>query len=282
MPDRATELVDEVDGLLTLPSVYFEIRRLVEAPNTDIVEVAKAISKDPALTARLLRIVNSPAYAQSRPVVTVSRAVTMLGLNQIHDLCLAASLATTFSRVHPRLMDVRTFWRLSLLRALTARALARQLRLMDRERLFVLGLLADVGHMVIYMRIPDQAAKLEAIARDGSVPLCQLERQHLDCDYAQAGAALLRRWKLPESLWQPIGQQTAPNRDQPHALESALLNIVSALVLAKAGYGDPGGLSTPEAWEITGLAAEQATEALADAEYAIDDMAAMFTDQKAA
>lgn len=282
MPDRATELVEEVDGLLTLPSVYFEIRRLVEAPNTDIVEVAKAISKDPALAARLLRIVNSPAYAQSRPVVTVSRAVTMLGLNQIHDLCLAASLATTFSRLHPRLMDVRTFWRNSLLRAISARVLARQIRVMDRERLFVLGLLADVGHMVIYMRIPDQASRLEALARDGATPLFQLERQHLGCDYAQAGAALLRRWKLPESLWQPIGQQTAPNPGEPHALESALLNIVSALVLAKAGYGQLAGLSAPAAWEITGLVVEQATEALAEAEYVIDDMAAIFTQQKAA
>jgi len=282
MSDRAQELVDEVDGLLTLPSVYFEIRRLVDAPNTDIIEVAKAISKDVALTARLLRIVNSPAYAQSRPVVTVSRAVTMLGMKQIHDLCLAASLATTFSRVHPRLMDVRTFWHRSLLRAITARALARKLRLMDLERLFVLGLLADIGHMVMYMRIPDQAAGLDAVAQKDATPLYALERQHLNCDYAETGAALLRRWRLPESIWQPIEQQTAPRPGQPHALESALLNIAAATVLATAGYGELAGLCDPVAWKITDLTPDQATEALADAENAIDDMASLFIDQKAA
>ncbi len=282
MPDRAQELVDQVDGLLTLPSVYFEIRRLVDSPNTDIVEVAKAISKDPALTARLLRIVNSPAYAQSRPVVTVSRAVSMLGLNQIHDLTLAACLATTFSRVHPRLMDVQTFWRRSLLRALTARTLARMLRYVDRERFFILGLLADLGHMVIYMRVPDQAAKLESIARTDARPLHLVEREHLGCDYAQTGAALLRHWKLPESIWLPVGRQTEPASEAPHAIESALLNLSGAAVFSAERSKEITAFVDPAAWEITGLTPEQVSGAFAEADYAIDDMTAIFADRKAA
>jgi HD-like signal output (HDOD) protein len=153
---------------------------------------------------------------------------------------------------------------------------------MDLERLFVLGLLADVGHMVIYMRIPDQVAKLDAVARNDATPLHQLETQHLDCNYADTGGALLQRWRLPESIWQPIGQQISPAPGQPHALESALLNIVSALVQAKCGYGDLANLVEPAAWEISGLAPEQALEALSDAENAIDDMASIFADQKAA
>lgn len=282
MPDRAQQLVSQVDGLLTLPSVYFEIRRLVDSPNTDIVEVAKAISKDPALTARLLRIVNSPVYAQARPVVTVSRAVSMLGLNQIHDLTLAASLATTFSRVHPRLMDVQTFWRHSLLRAFTTRTLARLLRYVDRERFFVLGLLADLGHMVIYMRLPDQAVKLEGIARTDARPLHVLEREHLGCDYAQTGAALLRHWKLPESIWRPVEQQTAPAPGVPDAAESALLHLAGAAVSAADRRGEVTAFADPAAWEISGLTPEQVSGAFAEAEYAIDDMAALFMDQKAA
>jgi HD-like signal output (HDOD) protein len=282
MSNRAKVLVEEVDGLLTLPSVYFEIRRLIESPNTDIIEVAKAISTDVALTARLLRIVNSPIYAQSRPVVTISRAVSLLGMNQVHDLCLAACLATTFSKLRPRLMDVAGFWHHSLLRAIATRKLGRQSRSMDLERLFILGLLSDIGHMVIYMRIPEEAARLIGQMDAATVPLHRIEQQHLHCDYAEVGAALLQRWRLPDSIWLPIAQQTAPEPGKPHALESALLNIIGAAIQARTNHGDLLVLSDPAAWEITALTPEQVIEALAHADETIDGMPDIFTDQKAA
>lgn len=282
MSEKAQQLVREVDRLITLPSVYFEIRRLVESQNSDIIEVAKAISTDAALTARLLRIVNSPAYAQSRPVVTVSRAVSMLGLNQIHDLCLAACLATTFSRIRPRLIDVATYWRNSVLRATTARVLAKQCRVLDLERLFILGLLADIGHMVIYMRIPEEAAHLVVLPDGKQVPLDVIERQHLGCDYAEVGAELLKHWRLPEAIWQPIAHQVAPQAGSPHALEGAMLNVIGAALHAREAHGDVQALAAPAAWEITGLTPEQVTEALAAGEADIDGLTAIFAEQMAA
>lgn len=273
MPDRARTLVNETDRLVSLPAVYFEVRRIVDRPDSDIIDVAKAIATDVALTARLLRIVNSPIYAQARPVETVTRAVSLLGINQVHDLCLAASLANTFAKVEPRQMDVARFWRDSLLRATAARSLAHDCRLVDRERLFVLGLLADVGHMVMYLRIPEEMNGLRTALHGESEPLHRLERRLLGCDYAQVGGALLRHWRLAEGVCLPVEQQTAPGPGQERAGESALLNIVAGAVEARNRGGDLAAFTTPAAWRMTGLAPEQVADALPASEASMAAMA---------
>lgn len=273
MSDRAQALANEMDRLVSLPSVYFEVRHIVDSPDSDIIDVARAIATDVALTARLLRIVNSPIYAQARPVETVSRAVSLLGINQVHDLCLAACLANTFAKVRPCHMDVARFWRDSLLRAIAARSLARDCRIVERERLFVLGLLADIGHMVMYLRIPEEMDALLAALGGETEPLHRLEHRRLGCDYAQVGGALLRHWRLAEGICLPIEQQAEPDPDQEQARESALLNIVVGAVEARGRHGDITAFTAPIAWRVTGLDPEQVADALPASEASMAAMA---------
>ncbi|MBK6744799.1 MAG: HDOD domain-containing protein [Hydrogenophilales bacterium] len=260
---RVEALVNEVDQLLTLPAIYVQIKSILDSPDSSIIEIAKAISMDVALTAKLLRIVNSPIYAQSRPVETVTRAVSMLGINQIHDLCLACCLADTFAHTHPSLMDVERFWRESLQRAISARDLARKCGILNGERLFVLGLLSDIGHMVMFMRIPEMAAKLFLLKQSSTEPIHLIERRHLDFDFAQVSGALLRRWRLPSGIYLPIEQHSAPRAGQSHAIESALLHLVSGAIQAHDTGTEVQGMTTSEAWEIVGLPPEDIIESLA-------------------
>lgn len=262
MPSRAEALVNGIDRLVTLPAIYFQIKRVIESPNSSIIDIARTISTDAALTARLLKIVNSPLYSQSRPVETVSRAVSMLGMNQIHDLSLAACLASAFKSIPPSRMDMAKYWRNSLRRAVAARDLARTCGVMDRERLFVQGLLSDVGHMVMYLRIPEAAAEMLDLAISGKRPLYIIERERLDCDWGQVGAALLKAWGLPPGIHEAIAGHADPKAYQPHALESALLHLVSASIWAEEFGLDIDGLIVPDAWSITGLSREQLAESI--------------------
>jgi HD-like signal output (HDOD) protein len=281
MSDRANALVNEVDRLLTLPTVYLEIRRIVASPSSDIIDVAKAISTDPALMARMLRIVNSPIFGQSRPVETATRAASLLGMNQVHDLCLAACLGTAFSNLRPKLMDVAQFWQQSLQRALMARTLAKDCGIANRERFFILGLLGDIGHMVMYMQIPQTMAKLIPLQAAAGLPAHVLERHELDCDYAEVGGALLRRWQLPEGICLPVEQQTEPRLAKTNALEAATLNLIASAMQAGDG-GDIVALAAPEAWTITGLTVDQVQAAMAEGESSARGMAPFFQDQEAA
>jgi HD-like signal output (HDOD) protein len=260
MTARAESIVDAVDRLVTLPAVYFEIKRIIDSPDSDIITVAKAISTDVALTARLLHIVNSPVYAQGRPVETVTRAVSLLGMIQVHDLSLAVCLANAFNKIQPGAMDVARFWQDSQLRACTARKLGEHCGLRDRDRLYVLGLLADIGHMVLYMMLPDDMVHVLRERRQNKEADYLIERRLIGCDHAQTGGALLRRWSLPESIYLPIEQQTEPAPEQPFARQSALLNLVEAALQSHRNNGDIASLAHPAAWKIADITPEQVQE----------------------
>jgi HD-like signal output (HDOD) protein len=136
--------------------------------------------------------------------------------------------------------------------------------------------------MVMYMRIPEAVAKLR-MALDGETgPLHGIERRQLDCDYAQVGGALLRRWKLSEGICLPIEQQTEPHAEQERAVESALLNIVAGVVEAQGRGGDPFAFCAAAAWQITGLARPQVEAALAESAESIEGLAGFLNGQLAA
>lgn len=120
------ELVSAIARVATLPTVYVGIKRVIDDPNASLNDVAKAISVDPGITVRLLTAVNSALCGFPRRVETVSRALSLLGMQQVHDLVLATSLATAFAGIRPKQMDMLHFWRGSVSRALAARALARR------------------------------------------------------------------------------------------------------------------------------------------------------------
>ena len=253
MSNRAEELVNGVSQLVSLPTIYFEVKRVIESPNSSLSDLANTISLDPALAAKLLRIVNSPFYAQSRLVETITRAVSMLGTNQIHDLTLAASLASTFARIPPSKMDVARFWHGSVFRAEAVKTLAIECGLRDKERFFVQGLLSDIGHMVMYLKVPEQAIEALHAAENGQASLNIAEQRALGYDYAEVGGALLRAWGLPSPIHVPITHHMNPEVGAPHAMETALLNIAASMAWSEEHAVPPDSQVVPAAWTISGL-----------------------------
>ena len=152
------ELVSQIEMLTSLPDVYERVRAQVDATDGSIAEVARLVGADPALSARLLRLVNSALYGPRGRIDDVLRAVTLLGLHQVHDLVLAMSLQATFAGIRPARLDMQRFWRSSLLTGLAARAAAQAAAQPTAERLFVIGVLSDIGHLVLYQTVPELAA----------------------------------------------------------------------------------------------------------------------------
>lgn len=275
MTEQAAALIRDVEQLIVLPAVYFKLRHAIDSPNSSTAQIAEIISADVALAAKLLQVVNSPYYAPSRPVETITRAVGMLGTSQIHDLALAFSLTTTFAGIRPPLMDVEGFWRDSLLRAVCARELSPDCGFLDHERLFVLGLLSDIGHMVMYMRVPEVMAQILSEPESDHQPIHRRERHHFGCDYAEVGSALLRRWGLPNGIALPIEQHVDPHTQQPYAVETAILHLVDAAVRYRSG-GDIEHLTSSAAWRLTGQNPEDLDEVVAAGRASAAVMAAIF------
>jgi HD-like signal output (HDOD) protein len=266
VPKRYTpqDLVANFAKLSSLPEVYLKIREAVESPDSSAREVAQLISSDPAITARLLKVVNSVVYGMPRGVESVVQAVNILGMQPIHDIILASSVTTKFAGVSYGLMNVRRFWSHSLLCALTARALGKRANLVDHERLFVVGLLSRVGHLVMYDKIPQlTAVALSHCERTGQA-LYAVERQLIGCDYAAVGGDLLARWRLPETIVSMVQDHVEPERAHSSAIGAAIVHLAAAVADAatsSTGHVDTARLD-PYLWEATGLA----PETLADVE----------------
>jgi HD-like signal output (HDOD) protein len=250
----ASELVDNSDELSAMPETYLRVRAAIDDPATTLAKVAHEIAIDPVITARVLRAVNSPLFGQSGKVDTVLRAVTVLGTQAVHDLVLATSVTCAFSGVANSVMNMRQFWRMSLLTGLVARGLGKRGGMIDAERLFVEGLLSRVGMVVMAQRIGSLVAVVTRHAINTGTSRHLSETAFIGCNYPQTGAELLRRWKLPESIVNAIEHHLDPNVDSS---DEILILHAAALTAARYENGPVSRQSSiaiaPEILEKLGL-----------------------------
>lgn len=252
------DLIKDIGGLVTLPDVYLKINRLVDDPNSSSADIAKAVSQDPSFTVRLLRVANSSLYGFSSKVDSVPKAVTIIGTSQIRSLALSMSVASSFAGLPNELVSMDNFWRHSLLCALAARHLAKEVRRCDPDALFTAGLLHDIGELVIFNRLPDQAkAALELVLdSQDQVQVHEAEQQTIGFDHADVGGELARQWKLPSLLVDCIAYHHDIEKAESHPRETALIHIANVIALmAEIDSIDPDDVARidPAAWETTGL-----------------------------
>jgi HD-like signal output (HDOD) protein len=225
----AQELVSNIETLAALPSVYYQVREQLELPDGSVNKVAQLVAADPALTTGVLRLVNSAFYGFSRKIESVERAIPILGLQQTHELVLAMSVGSMFDGIQPQNMDMKRFWQGCMMSALAARELAHVTCNPGSDRLFVIGLLADIGHLVIYQTVPQLAAEAQASANGGREAIYDAERRIIGCDSAEVGSALVENWKLPSSFADIIGAQFFPRLAGEYAREAELLHLALAV-----------------------------------------------------
>lgn len=238
----AQEIVCQVDALATLPTVYHRIREQLESANGSLLEVSRLISADPALTAGVLRLVNSAYYGFGGKIDTIERAVPILGLQQVHDVVLAMTVSAIFKGIQPEHMDVDRFWHGSMMCALAARSLARTAKHPGAERMFVIGLLSDIGHLVMYETVPQLADEAQSLSDESGEPLHLAERRVVGCDYAEVGAALMDGWKLPACFAEVIGAQILPRLAGKFTSDASVLHIARMI-----SHADRYGESSDEA-----------------------------------
>jgi HD-like signal output (HDOD) protein len=199
---RPEDLVRGSLRLVTLPEIFIKVSRMVDDPRCSGAAIAQAIGHDPALSARLLRIANSPFYGFPSRIDTLTRAVTVIGTRGLRDLVLASTAVRVFARVG--VLDMYAFWKHSLLCGLGSRLLAVRCGVPEPEALFVSGLLHDIGQIIILTKLPEVGRETRVRAEDCALPLHLLERSVMGFDHAAVGGELLRQWMLPKTIWEAV------------------------------------------------------------------------------
>ncbi len=189
--------------------VATDIIALARDPDIEMAKVAQAVSRDPAITAKILRIANSAFYAQRRPSQNLRQALVIIGLNAALTLALSFSLVSSFRALRPTGIDYPRFWRRSLLGATAARAFSELAKVGQAEDIFLAGLLQDISVLALdrasrdfYAKLPQGAAHADWIA---------YEVQQLGKDHAFYSALLLKSWNLPERIWQAVEHSHTPH-----------------------------------------------------------------------
>jgi len=253
----ASDLVNNSIQLISLPDAYIRLKSVIDSPDTSMADVAQVISQDPSLTTRLLKMVNSPFYGFASKIDTISHAINMLGTRQIHDLALATTVVNSFSGFTNEHLNIYDFWRNSVYCASNARLIAFYSNNIETtERPFVAGLLHDIGHLVMYQKIPQETRKAASMAKEHEMPLFLAERELIGFDYAEVGAELLSSLNLPESLKQITQYHNEPAKaSDQYKLETTIVHIATQITdAAIAAKPVTEELEVAEnSWQVTGL-----------------------------
>jgi HD-like signal output (HDOD) protein len=202
----------------------------MEDPNHDARQLGDVISHDPSLTARILRIVNSAYYGLAVKIELVSRAVSVIGEEDLRNLVLATSAVDTFKRIPNQLVDIDLFWRHSIHTGIVARLLSRHCNILHGERLFVAGLLHDIGKLILYFKEADlsQDVLLRAAETDGMA--FRAEQDIIGFTHADVGGALISNWQLADTLTDVTTYHHAPLQAKKYPTETAIVHIADCVV----------------------------------------------------
>ena len=210
---------------ISLPEVYIKLQQLIYSEDYSLADIVEIIGFDPAITARLLRMVNSSFFGLASQVDTVTHAINYLGAKQVHDLVLATSMADTFSDMNTPSFNMQQFWRESIYCAIVAQDLAALCDEKNSERLFIIGLLHNIGHLMMRQSIPELILEAEQLTQQQQIPMHESEERLIGFNFAQMGAELLHKWNLPENLTTSIKYQLDPSQTEEHQMDAAILHI---------------------------------------------------------
>lgn len=255
-PLTLERIVGETVTVYSLPFFYERLNEAINHPRSSIDDIARIITEDQGLTVRLLKLANSPMFGYYSRVDSITKAVTIIGTQQLRDLALAASVMGIFRGIPEELLNMTSFWRHSIACGMIARGLATYRREINVERFFVAGMLHDVGQLVLCTSIPEVVREMLEASRDRQSLHYVTERERLGFDHAAVGGALLRKWKIPPVIGEPVACHHAPAAAEQFPLEAALIHVADIICQALE-FGFSGEWFVPPlndgAWERLGI-----------------------------
>lgn len=282
-PPGPMALIESDPKLTSLPDVFVRINEVLNDAHSTAKEAAEAIGKDTSLSTKLLKLVNSAFYGFPVKVDTLSRAVTIVGSRQLTTLALGISVIALFKDLPGGLVDMRSFWKHSIACGVFASTLADPQAGGEVERLFVAGLLHDVGRLVLYRNLPRHAAHVLATARLERILLREAERRLLGFDHATLAGMLLRKWRFPESLEKAVRHHHGGLAHLSMPLP-ATVHVADAIAGA-LGLGSSGEIFapplSPAAWGAVGLAQDRLPDVTAASMVHIEDITRSFLPDEA-
>jgi HD-like signal output (HDOD) protein len=224
---RATfeDIIDRIHTVPSLPEVVTQVVKLVNDPNSDARQINIIMMKDAAMSAKMLRMVNSVYYSLPAPVNDLEQAIVILGFKTIRSIALSVSVLSMFQQQNAN-FNMKAFWAHSAVSACLCRLIAGKARICDSELGFTIGLLKDLGKVILAENAPEETRTIIAVAREYRLSFTKACREVIDTDDAEIGGWLAERWELDKQL-------TVTIKDQHKLAGSSEPKLVSMCLLSE-------------------------------------------------
>lgn len=210
-----------------LPEICVRIRSMLDDGQSDLEDISRFIKLDPSLSSKLLKLANSPLFRFESQIDSLAKAINIIGGEALYNLVMAETASSAFEHFSSDVIDLKRFWLQSIYAALVAKHLSKIIKIRGSERFFLLGLLHNLGELLVAIQAPDMAIK--CCKYDEKTSPWKLQQQILGFDYANCSAKLMEFWHLPSQLYIPVMDLHNENK----ALENKDVAII--YVAARAG-----------------------------------------------
>jgi len=261
------ERVQNILQLPALPTIAVEVASLIDNPQTSVSKLTSVISADQVLTAKVLKIANSPFYGFQKKISTLDFAIMVLGFDSLKEILISISLISAFKKKQDKYFDSKEFWEHSLASGIAARTLARQLGYRISGESFVAGLLHDIGILVTHQYFHEDYKRIVDAVTNGKSTFHDMEQAVLLSTHGEIGGWLAERWNLPEQLIEAIKFHHRPELAEKNPQLTALIHFVDYLC-HKLGVGalsyEKVESYDPEALKILNISEAEMTQTFYD------------------
>ncbi len=262
------KLATDIKSIPTLPEVYCQVSEMLENPKTSASAVATVISRDPSLTAKLLKMVNSAFYGLPQQVSTLTHALVLMGFSTLKSLILTMGLTDVFRPSKNDNFSRPEFWAHCFGTGLIAKSIAIRLRRKNVEEIFIQGLLHDIGKIVLDKYVNDAFNKIVELTIKRDCLIVESERDVLGFTHADVGAIVARSWNLPENICQSIEFHHHPANVNNNSVEAGIVHLADIVCRTKM-IGDGGDKRVPllddKVWTALGINIQVLTGIMAEA-----------------
>ena len=235
------DLLNFPRALPAMPRTVTDLLSEMNLKDPDPRRIGDLISRDPALTTRVLRLSNSSFFRVSRKIGSVDEAVVLLGLTHVRSLVMAAALGSGFKNVPG--IDLKQFWRYSLCTADISRSLAGVLK-QNEGNAFTAGLIHAVGILIMHIAMPDKMLPLDMQTPPMDLHRAAGEKALLGYCYADVGASMIERWQFPSEMVSALENQVHPFEGSTYDLLGGILHLASWRARAEELKLDNSGLAS--------------------------------------
>jgi putative nucleotidyltransferase with HDIG domain len=268
------QLIREANKLPPIPQAAQKTLALMRNSEANAANLARVISTDQVLVARVLRWANSAYFGTANQIITVQQAIVVLGIDRLQELIMSYSLSDHLNRsVSGYDLQHGELWQHALGTAIGAKLISKQCRLHFDEEAYFAGLLCDIGKL-IFEKLLHETNIWQTEGEQ--VSFLDLERANFGIDHASLGAEIARRWQLPENLVDAIAYHHEPWAARSHPVLVAVVHVAdSIMMILGIGIGIDGLLYTldKEALRRLGMVED-------DLLYLVDHVAEQLTEAK--